>query len=130
MMIKNLTTLFFILYCMDELLNELKKVEMEHRWWSPEVFLSLENKTLKRKVVEIIEKSTYITRIAAYGTREDIQDLTFALHDKTPMMIISVLSCLLDKMFTLETLHVPISQHIVEWYRSEGWKFPKFKCEI
>jgi hypothetical protein len=114
---------------MEELLNELKKVEQEHRWWSPEVFLSLENKTLKRKVVEIIEKSTYITRLAAYGTKEDIQDFTFELHEKTPMMIVSVLSCFLDKMFTLETHHVPISNEIVAWYRKEGWQFPKFKCE-
>ena len=114
---------------MEELIKDLKRIEMEHRWWSPEVFLSLENKTLKRKVVDILNKSSYITRLAAYGTKEDIQAFTFALHEETPMMIVSVLSCFLDKMFTLETLHIAISQQIVAWYRNEGWQFPKFKCE-
>jgi hypothetical protein len=114
---------------MEALMACLKTIEIEHRWWSPEIFLRLENETLKRKVKETLSNHAYIARLAAYGTTKDIQDFTFTLHEKTPLLIISVLACFLDTMFSQESMHLPISREIVEWYRKEGWQFPKFKCE-
>jgi len=114
---------------MEALLVSLKAIEVEYRWWSPEIFLRLENETLKRKVKEALTNQKYITQLAAYGTTKDIEDFAFALHEQTPMMIVSVLACFLDTMFLQETLNLPISKEIVEWYRKEGWQFPKFTCE-
>jgi hypothetical protein len=114
---------------MEVLLNNLKIIEVEHRWWSPEIFLRLENETLKRKVKELLTDNKYILTLAAYGTTKEIQDFAASLHEQTPLMIVSVLACFLDAMFLQETMNLPISREIVEWYRKEGWQFPKFQCE-
>jgi len=115
---------------MEPLIQQLKSIELEHRWWSPEVFLRLENKTLERKVKVVLENHAWITKLVAEGTVEDIEAFKDALHEKTPLMIVSVLACFLDRMFLQETLRLPISFQIVEWYRQQGWQFPKFQCEV
>jgi len=115
---------------MEVLLQELKSIELEHRWWAPEVFLRLENKTLERKVRATLQKHGYITRLIAQGTTLDMMTFQNELHERTPLMIVSVLAVFLDTMFLQESLGIPISLQIVEWYRQQGWKFPKFQCEI
>jgi len=115
---------------MEPLLQQLKSIELEHRWWSPEVFLRLENKTLERKVKAVLQNHAWITNLAAQGTVQDIETFKNTLHEKTPMMIISVLACFLDTMFLQESLGLPISFQLVEWYRQQGWQFPKFRCEV
>jgi hypothetical protein len=115
---------------MDPIIQQLKSIELEHRWWSPEVFLRLENKTLERKVKAVLENHAWITKLAAEGTVQDIETFKNALHEKTPLMIVSVLACFLDTMFLQETLRLPISIQIVGWYRQQGWQFPKFRSEL
>ena len=115
---------------MEPLLQQLKSIELEHRWWSPEVFLRLENKTLERKVKAVLQNNSWIINLIRQGTVQDIETFKDALHEKTPLMIVSVLACLLDTMFLQETIGLPISIQIVEWYRQQGWQFPKFQCEI
>jgi len=115
---------------MEALVQELKSIELEHRWWAPEVFLRLENKTLERKVRTTLQKHGYITQLIAQGTIVDMTTFQNELHERTPLMIISVLAVFLDTMFLQESLGIPISLQIVEWYRKQGWKFPKFQCEV
>jgi hypothetical protein len=114
---------------MEDILKKLKSIEAEQRWWSPEVFLHLENQTLKRKVGAVLTNNTWITRLIAYGTIQDIETFAFELHEKVPLMIISVLAIFLDKMYYQESIHLPVSRDIVSWYRREGWKFPAFRHE-
>jgi len=115
---------------MEPLLQQLKSIELEHRWWSPEVFLRLENKTLERKVKATLQNHAWITNLVAQGTVKDMETFKDALHEKTPLMIVSVLACFLDTMFLQETIGLPISIQIVKWYRQQGWQFPEFKCEL
>jgi len=115
---------------MEALVLNLLGIEREHRWWSPEIFLRLENETLKRKVKAVLQESKYRTTLATYGTTKEIQAFTDSLHEKAPLILVSTLACFLDAMFQQETLGIPVSRQIVAWYRAQGWQFPKFKCEL
>jgi len=114
---------------MDSVLKTLKAIELEHRWWSPEIFLRLDNQTLKRKVTHVIQTDPYCKTLSRDGTREEIEAFKDALHEQTPLMIISVLTCFLDYLFQQEQTGGSISSQIVKWYRNQGWQFPKFTFE-
>jgi hypothetical protein len=115
---------------MEAVVTSLRAIELEHRWWSPEIFLRLENETLRRKVKEVLQSSPYRLWLATHGTSKDIQEFADSLHERTPLIIISALTCFLDSMFQQETSKIPVSAQIIGWYRQQGWDFPQFKCEI
>ena len=115
---------------MEALVGRLKQIEVERRWWSPEIFLNMENETLKGDVKDAFDThDRFIIELATNGTGERMQTFSDTVHEETPLVIVSVLTCFLDFLFKREELGQPISHQIVTWYRTQGWQFPKFKFE-
>jgi hypothetical protein len=115
---------------MEALLEALQQIEVERRWWSPEIFINMENETLKGDVKGAFHThNDFITELAINGTTESIQTFSDTMHEETPLVIVSVLTCFLDFLFKREESCQTISHQIVTWYRNQGWQFPKFKFE-
>ena len=115
---------------MEALVEALKQIEVERRWWSPEIFLNMENETLKGDIQGVFHThNTFITELSTNGSRETIQTFSDTVHEEAPLVIVCVLTCFLDFLFKREASGQPISHQIVTWYRTQGWQFPKFKFE-
>jgi hypothetical protein len=47
---------------MESLIEALKQIEVERRWWSPQIFLNMENEALKGDVKGVFHiHNTFIT---------------------------------------------------------------------
>jgi len=115
---------------MESLLQAFKQIEIERRWWTPEIFINMENETLKRDVKAAFHiHNGFITDLAINGTTESMQNFSDTLHEEVPLVIISALRSFLDVLYQRELKDQPISHQNVMWYRTQGWEFPKFKFE-
>ncbi len=114
---------------MDDFVDELRKFEVIHQWWSPQTFQRLDNQTLKRFVEETIAKFDAVQTLLQTGSVDDFETWIASILEQAPKMITVVLACCLNTLHTYDCNEQPISRAIVGWYRQEGWNFPPFLHE-
>jgi hypothetical protein len=116
---------------MEKLIAALRSYEATHQWWSPETFLQLENKALKKAVEDALQ-SNYdaIQHLITDGSTKEMDDFHTLLKTETIQMSISTLAVFLNILYSEATdKQTPVSKDVVAWYRSQGWKFPLFPHE-
>jgi len=114
---------------MESFVDDLRKFEVTHQWWSPQTFQRLENQTLKTFVEETLSESTVAQTLLQSGSTDDFESFIAAIFEVAPKMITVVLACCLNHLYSIDSAEQPISQPIVAWYRQEGWNFPPFRHE-
>lgn len=110
-------------------MEELRKFEATHSWWSPQTFSKLDNQTLHTFIQTTLQANPVIKTLLQTGSVEDFEAMIVKILEVAPKMITVTLACCLDTLYTLDCDEKPISKEIVGWYRKEGWMFPPFLHE-
>jgi hypothetical protein len=115
---------------LHDLVEALRKFQENHQWWPIQDFYDIQNKTLKKAVYVVLENNNEcMTYLAQHGTTLDILSLEKELNEKAPRMMFVAMACFLNFIFELEKAEEPISEELIQWYRTRGWTFPNFKFE-
>lgn len=114
---------------MEPFVDELRKFEAIHQWWSPQTFQRLENKTLTEFTRAKLADLSTLSPLLQSGSVEEFETWIAAILEAAPKMITVVLACCLDRLHQMDYAQDAISQSIVAWYRKEGWSFPPFHHE-
>ncbi len=114
---------------MDVFVEELRKFEVTHSWWSPQTFSRLENQTLKTFIQTTLKEHPVVQTLLQTGSEEEFETFLAKILDASPKMITVTLACCLDTLYSMDCTEQHISRAIVAWYRKEGWKFPPFLHE-
>ena len=115
---------------MEQFVDELRKFEVIHQWWSPQTFQRLDNQTLKRFVDEQISTCEAFEQLLQTGSTDEFETWIAAILEAAPKMITVVLACILNNLHSLDSANQLLSEQIVAWYRKEGWSFPPFRHEM
>ncbi len=110
-------------------MDELRKFEVTHSWWSPQTFSRLENQTLKTFIQTTLKEHPIVQTLLQTGSEEEFETFLAKILDVAPKMITVTLACCLDMLYDMDCTEQSISRAIVAWYRKEGWKFPPFLHE-
>ena len=114
---------------MDSFVDELGAFEKTYSWWSDKTFMNLSNDVVRVFIAGKITTSETIQRIAIDGTEEIFRELIEAVSIGAPKMLIAFMAGFLNELNRMESLGLPISHTLVQWYRKNHWNFPQFKHE-
>ena len=114
---------------MDSFVDALAAFEKTYSWWSEKTFMNLSNDVVRVFIAGKIVTNETIQRIATDGTEELFRELIEAVSIAAPKMLIAFMAGFLNELNRMESLGLPISHTLVQWYRKNHWKFPQFEHE-
>jgi hypothetical protein len=114
---------------METFVDALAAFEKTYSWWSEKTFMNLSNDVVRVFIAGKIVTNETIQRIATDGTEEIFRELIEAVSIAAPKMLIAFMAGFLNELNRMESLGLPISHRLVQWYRKNHWKFPPFKHE-
>lgn len=114
---------------MDSFVDALAAFEKTYSWWSERTFMNLSNDVVRTFIAGKIVTNDTIQRIATDGTEEIFRELIESVSIGAPKMLIAFMAGFLNELNRMESLGLPISHTLVQWYRKNHWKFPLFAHE-